>query len=322
LLALVVGFNEADLVVHRCGHFAANLPMPIAAGVRELRRQTDGRRLMEATSMRKHWFPKASPEKQPSPWWYFGRAVYVSRRDYWRIFRVFVSVGIPLGVVGLLTGVLPLFWAAFGLAILGLLLLAYSLIGLYRMYGHPARQYVRRLLEMGDVQGTVVVADLHIGTYRHAYALANQLPEATIYTIDCWNVEGAPAEEAIRDVRDLEPPPTHNPRIRPLQSDEFALPLPIASCDVVVLGFGTHEIPRDGPLQKVFQEARRILKPGGKVLMFEHGYDFHNYLIFGPVIHHVTTRQEWQAVLQEHFADVQYGRTSHAVDLFMGTRRA
>jgi SAM-dependent methyltransferase len=244
----------------------------------------------------------------------------VSRRDYWKIFLVFIAIGVPLAIGGLLSGVMALFWAAVALAVVGLVLLAYSLIGLYRMYGPPARKYMRRLILLGEVEGPVVIADLHIGTYRHAYELADLLPEATIHTIDCWNVKGPPAEEAIQDVRDLEPPPTHHPRIKALQADKFTIPLLDASCDVVVFGFGTHEIPRDGPLQKVFQEARRILKTGGKVLMFEHGYDFHNYLIFGPVIHHVTTRQDWLAILREHFVNVRYARSSHAVDLFAGTR--
>jgi SAM-dependent methyltransferase len=275
---------------------------------------------VDGIASQKHWFAPARPDQKPSPWWYFRRAVYVSRRDYGKIFLVFIAIGLPLGVGGLLAGVMALFWAAVALAALGLVLLAYSLLGLYRMYGHPARQYVRQLVAMGDVRGPVRVADLHIGTYRHAYALADLLPEATIHTIDCWDVNGPAAEEAIQDVRDLEPPPTHHPRIKPVRADEFALPLPDASCDVVVFGFGSHEIPRNGPLRKLFREARRILKLGGKVLMFEHGYDFHNYLIFGPVIHHVTTRQDWLALLREHFADVRYARTSHAVDLFAATR--
>lgn len=273
-----------------------------------------------ATLSHKHWFPSARPDRQPSPWWYFRRAVYVSRRDYWKIFLVFIAVGLPLGIGGLLTGVTALFWAAVALAILGLVLLAYSLIGLYWMYGPPARRYMQQLIELGAVRGPAVIADIHIGTYRHAYALADVLPEATIHTIDCWNVKGPPAEAAIQDVRELEPAPTHHPRIRPARADAFTLPRPDASCDVAVFGFGTHEIPRDGPLQKVFQEARRVLKPGGKVLMFEHGYDFHNYVIFGPVIHHVTRRQDWLALLREYFADVRYARSSHAVDLFAATR--
>ncbi len=278
---------------------------------------------MSATAPARHWYPAAHADRQPSPWWYFGRAAYVSRRDYFKIFLVFVAVGIPLGAAGVLVpGLFWLFWVAVGLGVIGLIMLAYSLVGLYRMYGHPARQYVRRLLELGDVRGPVAVADLHIGTYRHAYALADALPEATITTVDVWNVKGPPAEHAIQDVRDLEPPPTHHPRIRALRADEFALPLPDASFDVVVLGFGTHEIPNDGPLQKVFAEVRRVLKPGGKVLMFEHGYDFHNYLIFGPVINHVTRKDQWLALFREHFADVKADRTSHAVDLFAGTRHA
>ena len=120
-----------------------------------------------------------------------------------------------------------------------------------------------------------MVADLHIGTYRHAYALAELLPEATIQHGRLLEREGAarprrpsgrPRPGAAADAPHRDQAPAGR---------RVHLPLLDASCDVVVFGFGTHENPRDGPRQKVFQEARRILKPGGKVLMFEHGYDFH-----------------------------------------------
>jgi SAM-dependent methyltransferase len=270
----------------------------------------------------RNWYPRAKPEAQPCPWWYFGRAVYVSRRDYGKIFLVFITVGIPLGIAGLIGHVPALFWAAVALAGLGLLLLAYSLIGLYRMYGHPAAEYLRKLLQLGDVRGPAVIADIHIGTYRHSYALAALLPEATVYSIDCWDDEGRLDELAIQDVRDLEPPPTSDPRIVPLRAPDQALPLGDGTCDVVVFGFGTHEIPTGGPRETLFAEAERILKPSGKALLFEHGYDFHNYLIFGPVIHHVTRRGDWEAILGRHFDGVRHARTSHAVDLFVGSRRS
>jgi SAM-dependent methyltransferase len=268
-----------------------------------------------------HWYPGAVAAERPSAWWYWGRAVYVSRRDYWRITKKFLAVGIPLGVIGVLLHYSPAFWAAMALAEIGLLLLAYSLFGLYRMYGHPGVRYIRRLVELGGVQGKVAVADLHIGTYRHAFLLSDVLPEATIQTVDCWNVEGESAEEAVQDVRDLEVPPKSSPRIVPSKADHFNVPLPDASCDAVCFGFGTHEIPTGGPREKLFGEATRILKPGGKVLLFEHGWDAHNYIIFGPVIHHVTKRQDWDKFLHERFNDVKYARSSQAVDLFAGTRR-
>ena len=268
-----------------------------------------------------HWYPASVAANRPTPWWYWGRAVYVSRRDYWKITKYFLAVGIPLGAIGVLFHVPMAFQAAMVLAAIGLLLLAFSLFGLYRMYGHPALRYIRRLVDLGGLRGAITVADLHIGTYRHAFLLSDALPEATVQTVDCWNVEGESPEEAVQDVRDLEVPPSSNPRIVGSKADHFTVPLPDASCDAVCFGFGTHEIPAGGAREKLFSEADRVLKPGGKVLLFEHGWDAHNYVIFGPVIHHVTKRQDWDRFLRERFDDVKYARSSQAVDLFAGTRR-
>jgi len=268
-----------------------------------------------------HWYPASVAGKRPTPWWYWGRAVYVSRRDYWKITKYFLAVGIPLGAIGVLFHVPMAFQAAMVLAAMGLLLLAFSLFGLYRMYGHPALRYILRVVDLGGLRGEITVADLHIGTYRHAFLLSDALPEATVQTVDCWNVEGESPEEAVQDVRDLEVPPTSSPRIVPSKADHFTVPLPDASCDAVCFGFGTHEIPAGGAREKLFSEAERVLKPGGKVLLFEHGWDAHNYAIFGPVIHHVTKRQDWDKFLRDRFDHVKYARSSQAVDLFVGTRR-
>jgi SAM-dependent methyltransferase len=268
-----------------------------------------------------HWYPGTNAAVRPTAWWYWGRAVYVSRRDYWRITKKFLAVGIPLGAIGVLFRVPLAFRAAVVLAVLGLVLLAYSLFGLYRMYGHPGVRYIRRLVELGGLKGKITVADLHIGTYRHAFLLSDVLPEATIQSVDCWNVEGESAEEAVQDVRDLELAPSGQARIFPSKATQFSLPLADASCDAVCFGFGTHEIPTGGPREKLFSEAIRILKRGGRVLLFEHGWDLHNYVIFGPVIHHVTKREDWEKFLRERFDDVKYARSNQAVDLFAGTRR-
>jgi len=273
-------------------------------------------------STRRHWYPTAPSAQRPSHWWYWGRALYVSRRDYRRIFFAFLAVGLPLGVAGVLLGSKILLNAAFVIGGIGLVLFVYSLFGLYRMYGQPSMRYYQRLLEQGDVRDGATVADLHIGTYRTAFALADLLPHSTIHTLDCWDGEGPPAEPAVADVRDLEPAPSANPRVLPAKAANLDLPLPNSSVDVVVFGFGTHEIPRGRPREKLFGEARRILKPGGTALMFEHGYDLHNFIIFGPVIDHVTRRREWLKVMAEHFAEITYARSSAAVDLIKGRRNA
>lgn len=270
----------------------------------------------------RQWYPRARADRRPSHWWYWGRALYVSRRDYWAIFLRFLVVGLPLGAAGVLLD-LPLVLAmAFVLAGVGIVLLVYSMFGLYRMYGHPSMTYYRRLLDQGAVRDGMVVADLHIGTYRTAFALADLLPGSVIHTIDCWDVEGPPAEAAVGDVRYLEPAPTANARIRPAKAVAFAIPLPDASCEAVVFGFGTHEIPAGGARERLLDEATRILRPGGSALIFEHGKDAHNFVIFGPVIGHVTRREEWLQIWRERFVDVTYARSSAAVDIIAGRRRS
>src|SRR3984893_10603213 len=127
-----------------------------------------------------HWYPASVAARRPTPWWYWGRAVYVSRRDYWRITKYFLAVGIPLGAIGVLFRLPLAFWAAVALGEIGLLLSAFPPFGFYPMYGHPGVRYVRRLVELGRVKGKVTVADLHIGTYRHAFLLSDVLPECTI----------------------------------------------------------------------------------------------------------------------------------------------
>jgi hypothetical protein len=68
-------------------------------------------------------------------------------------------------------------------------------------------------------------------------------------------------------------------------------------------------------------EAERVLRPGGRVLLFEHGQDLHNFLIFGPVIRHVTKREDWLRIMRARFDDVHYTRSSAAVDLITARRR-
>jgi SAM-dependent methyltransferase len=274
---------------------------------------------MNETTLR-HWYPAAPRTERPSHLWYWGRALYVSRRDYRKIFVAFVLVGAALAVAGIGLGSSVLIDAVWIIAGVGCLLLAYSLFGLYRMYGRPSLRYYRQLLELGGVQDGATLADLHIGTYRTAFALADLLPRSSIHSVDCWDVAGPPAEPAVADVRELEAPPIEHPRIVAHRAWNFEVPLADASCDVVVFGFGTHEIPAGGPREKLFTEARRILKPGGTALLFEHGYDLHNFVIFGPVIDHVTRKQAWLKLMAEYFTDVNARRSSAAVDLIQGRR--
>ena len=114
---------------------------------------------MATAARRFHCYPRTESTRRPTPWWYYGRALYVSRRDYFKIYCALMALYLDLK-----------FWqgAALGAGTVSLFYLGYSIFAMYRMYGHPARSYLRRLLDEGNVSGPAVVADLHIGTYRHS----------------------------------------------------------------------------------------------------------------------------------------------------------
>jgi ubiquinone/menaquinone biosynthesis C-methylase UbiE len=270
------------------------------------------------TSENSLWFPRSAGKQRPSAWWYYGRAIFVSRHDYKKIFLRFIAVGLPLGLTGLVFNS-RLFWGlAWFTGFLGLALLILSLLGLYLQYGHPAKNYFKKLLALESIPQNVTLADIHIGTYRHSYMLNELLPVSKIYSVDCKREPKFSEELAVREVQALETPP-ENKNITTIYTGNFYIPLIENSCDAVVFGFGTHEIPTP-ERTRIFEEAKRILKPGGKLFLFEHGIDLLNYFIFGPVIYHVTKRKHWKQLLKDQFSEVKQSRL-YAVNIFSAVNK-
>ena len=268
-----------------------------------------------------YWFPKTDSRQQPSSWWYVGWVIYANRWAFIKAFSLFAGVGIILFLAGRLFDLRPLIWICYVLLGMGIFLLINSLVGLTLVYGPPARGYIKRLLEMGGVRNPKKVADLHIGTYRVSYLLEELLPAATIESVDIWDGTRYETERALELLRTLESVPTKRPRLKCHRAISGLVPLPAASCDVVVLGLGLHEIPSGDPRETIFAEAKRILKPDGKLLFFEHTVDFQSFLVFGPEIDHWVRRSEWLHLIEKVFGPpISHKRSPEAVDLFVATR--
>jgi SAM-dependent methyltransferase len=273
------------------------------------------------TSAKSYLFPKTDPNKRPPKWWYVAWVVYANRHTFIRALILFALVIVVLFMAGLLLDVTVLLLASAVTAVVGMLLLANSLIGLSLVYGPPARNYIRQLLALGDVAAPTRVADLHIGTYRISYILADLLPSAEVESVDIWDHERYETERALVLLRELESVPMGEPRVRTHAAVGEAIPLPDASCDVAVLGLGLHEIPEGSSRDLIFAEAKRILKPGGRCLFFEHTVDVQSLLVFGTGMYHWVRREEWLDLLRRAFGpDVRHRRSTHAVDLFAVSR--
>ena len=258
---------------------------------------------------------------RPSPGWYFRWAVFISRHEYLKAFLVFAAISASLAGAGLLLRVKELKIAGIFVAGSGLLLFAVSVAGLYRFYGKPSLRYYRRIIDAVGLldRGPISIAEMHIGTYRHAYALADLLPDVTIQSIDCWDEEQSPAYGSLAALRAAETPPVNEPRIQALKAKLWKVPIADASCDAVVLGIGIHEF-EPAAREQLFVEAARILKPRGKVVLFEHVRNVRNSLVFGLVVGHWPKRNEWICTLRRHFHDVKHLPVWPAIDLFTGIR--
>lgn len=268
-----------------------------------------------------HWFPGTNPGRRPSPWWYVGWVIYANLWSFAVASGLFAGVGRLAFSIGRRFGFDALVWGSYVLAVAGTFLLINSLVGLVLVYGAPARRYVGRLLEMGGVRSPERVADLHIGTYRISYLLRDLLPSATIESVDIWEDGRYEIEPTLKLLRDLESAPADNARLHVKRTGSGNVPLSDACCDAVVLGLGLHEIPSGAPREQIFAEARRILKPDGKLLFFEHTVDLQSLLVFGPGISHWVRRPEWLRIIAQTFGDgVQHSRSPEAIDLFVAAR--
>ena len=269
---------------------------------------------------KRYLYPRSNPGRRPPGWWYVGWVIYANRSAFLKGFILVGGVTAALIVAGLLAELSILAWVGVVIGAFGLVVLANSVIGLTLVYGPPARNYIKELLRLGDVDAPVRVADLHIGTYRASYILADLLPSAQIESVDLWDEDRYETERALVLLRVLELVPTSEDRVSPGKAHDETLPLADDSCDAVVLGLGFHEIPAGASRDRVLSEAKRVLKPGGACLLFEHTVDLQSFLVFGTGIQHWVRRPEWVRLIEQTFgAPVRHRRSWQAVDLFSAT---
>jgi SAM-dependent methyltransferase len=76
-------------------------------------------------------------------------------------------------------------------------------------------------------------------------------------------------------------------------ADFRRLPLPTGSIDVALLLLSAHELRTDDTRNALFAELRRVLGPGGRVVVAEHLRDWANFIAFGPGFLHFHSRGAW-----------------------------
>ena len=71
------------------------------------------------------------------------------------------------------------------------------------------------------------------------------------------------------------------------------LPVPKGTIEAALLLLSAHELRTDEARIALFTELRRVLGPGGRVVVAEHLRDAANFLAFGPGFLHFHSRRTW-----------------------------
>lgn len=128
----------------------------------------------------------------------------------------------------------------------------------------------------------------HAGFDEVSEALRNELAPSEHVTLDHFDPK-LMTEPSIHKARRLFPPTADT---IPAPFDHW--PMEDASADVVFGLLAIHEFRSVAERSRWFAEARRCLKPGGRILLAEHLRDAANFMAFGPGFLHFHSTANWK----------------------------
>lgn len=140
--------------------------------------------------------------------------------------------------------------------------------------------------------------NIHAGHDESTPALRTMFPGAPGRVFDIYD-PAEMTEPSIARARRLAP---H--RIGAERADYRRLPVSKGTVDAAMLLLSAHELRSEDARGALFAELRRVLGPGGRVVVAEHLRDWANFLAFGPGFLHFHSRRTWLRCFARHRFDV------------------
>jgi SAM-dependent methyltransferase len=140
--------------------------------------------------------------------------------------------------------------------------------------------------------------NLHAGLDESTPALREIFENASGRVFDIFDAREM-TEPSIMRARRL----AHNV-VTPERADFRHLPVATGTIDVATLLLSAHELRSEASRGALFTELRRVLGPGGRVIVAEHLRDWANVLAFGPGAFHFHSRRTWALCFSRHRFDI------------------
>jgi len=131
-------------------------------------------------------------------------------------------------------------------------------------------------------------ANFHTGLDESTTAICALFPEAAGEVFDFYE-PATMSEPSIQRARRWTTPPEPP---TPVTIDR--VPIEDAKLDVAFVLFAAHEIRDPRRREQFFDELRRLLRPGGRIVLVEHLRDTANFVAFGPGSLHFWPGAEWR----------------------------
>jgi SAM-dependent methyltransferase len=140
--------------------------------------------------------------------------------------------------------------------------------------------------------------NLHSGFDESTPALRDIFKESSFRVFDIFDAREM-TEPSIARARRL----ARN-AVEPEHADFRHLPVATGTIDVATLMLSAHELRSEKARSALFTELRRVLGPGGRVIVAEHLRDWANFLAFGPGFLHFHSRRTWALCFSRHRFDI------------------
>lgn len=154
----------------------------------------------------------------------------------------------------------------------------YDRSDLYKLRDWPDRS-------LPDAPRSAII--IHAGFDPSSGAFRARFPGTSVRVLDFFQPEET-TELSIQIAHRLNPP-SGTQEYTPTD----AWPVETASVDAVMAISAAHEIRDDERRAAFFREARRVLKPGGRVVVVEQLRSLPNFLCFGVAAFHFLSRRTW-----------------------------